>query len=411
MSQYGKSKLMTVALALAVVTIPLKNNWNSWALVAFCCIAFMQDAPRTFLRRAWEDPYWKISAAFFLWMSLTWFWDITGDFPFRYLEPSAIFLFLPFVLAGTARVRSRQLYLACHLFVATIVVVCLICLIKSALAYHATGDYRVFFYHYLGFQLGLNAIYLSNYCISSLLFLAYFRFYYRGEHPFRIPAGVAIGTTFFLVGMMFLLSAKMPLALLVLLGVFLLLHTGYKRKKLLPALLILLAFGGVTVYLANNLHYLNWRIKSTSWKSYAGPEDNNNGLALRLTTWQSALELIAERPLQGYGMRGANEAIVQRYHAKNFQMGIPERYNSHNQFMETTLKAGLPGLAFLVALLAIPFFSAIRRKKFLLAMMVLHFCLVSQVEATMEVQQELTFYWFFIFLFHYHYFNRNTANA
>jgi O-antigen ligase len=203
--------------------------------------------------------------------------------------------------------------------------------------------------------------------------------------------------------MMFLLSSKLSLALVLVLILFMAFYIGY-RNKILFRTFILLAFTIIlSAVLARNLDYLNWRISGLKFKEYTGPDDNQNGFALRLTTWQSAIELISEKPILGYGLKGANDALVEKYEEKNFTMGIPERYNSHNQFLETTLKSGIIGLVLLLLLIGVPLVSSIRKQQFLLTIMILHFVLVSMVEGTMEIQQELIFYWFFIFLFYYHY--------
>src|SRR5690606_8612532 len=213
-----------------------------------------------------------------------------------------------------------------------------ICLFRSAIEYYQTGDYRVFFYHYLGFQMGLNAIYLSNYCLACISWLAYHTFISPGDRRGRLPAAVAAVTAAFLLGMMFLLSSKMSLALAVLFILSFSIYIAVKKGVLFPVVLALLLAGSAAVMLAKNLHYLNWRISSTEFKTWSGPEDNNNGLAIRLTTWQSAVELIRDRPLLGYGLKGANESLVAKFHEKKFEVAIPEKYNSHNQFLETTLK-------------------------------------------------------------------------
>ena len=203
----------------------------------------------------------------------------------------------------------------------------------------------------------------------------------------------------------------MSIALLMLMLLFMALYIGYQRKVLGRAIAALAVLGALALLFANNLHYLNWRINSLEIKQYSGPQDDNNGFALRTVTWTSAVELIADRPLLGYGLRGANDALVEKYREKDFQRGIPERYNSHNQFLETWLESGAVGLLLLLSLLGIVFIASLRRRSFLLSLAVVHFVLVSMVEGTLEIQQQFTFYLLFIFLFYYHYFDNNRKPA
>lgn len=411
MTVTASRKILIATLVMAVASIPLHNNWNSLAIVSFCLATAIQQPVRASIENLRRDNYWKLTTLFFLWLAATWFWDSTGGFPMKYLEPSASFVFLPLVMAMMPRLSAKELAIACYSFIASVTVVCIICLVKSYVEYGQAHDYRVFFYHYLGYQMGLNAIYLSNYCIACIAWLLYLRFVYKGEKIYIPPYWLTILTCIFLFLMMFLLSSKMSLALLFLLIVFMALYIGYKRKVLIYTLsvMILLMISGW--FLTQKFHYLSWRINTTELKKYSGSEDDNNGLALRVTTWISAVELIKEKPLLGYGLRGANEALVSRYREIDFQPGIAERFNSHNQFMETTLRSGIIGLILLLAVLAVPFISAIRQNKFLLTLMIVHFVLVSMVEGTLEIQQEFSFYLFFIFLFHCHYFRNNAKTT
>jgi O-antigen ligase len=404
-------KILIVTLIMAVASIPLKNNWNSLAIVLFCLSTAIQQPVRESIRNLKKDHYWKLTTLFFLWLAATWFWDHTGGFSMRYLEPSASFVFLPLVMAMIPKLTSRELAFVCYSFIISIIIVCIICLTKSYMEYNETRDARVFFYHYLGFQMGLNAVYLSNYCIACITWLLYISFIYKGEKVFAPGYLVTMIACAFLFLMMFLLSSKMSLVLLFLLIFFMSLYIGYRKKALVYTSLIMILLIISGWFLTQKFGYLNWRIRSTEFKQYSGSQDDNNGLALRITTWTTALNLIKEKPILGYGLKGANEALVERYKQIDFTPGITERYNSHNQFMETTLRSGVVGLLLLLAIIAVPFISSIRKGKFLLTVMVLHFVLVSMVEGTLEIQQEFSFYLFFIFLFHYHYFNTNRKYA
>ena len=411
MTQTSKRNILLVTLLLAIVTIPLKNNWNSIAIALFCFSAAIQRPLKESIEKLRKDNYWKVCALFFCWMAATWFWDNSGGFTIKQLEPAACFLFLPLVMAMMPTLSTKQIMTVCYGFIVSVIVVCMLCLAKSFIEYQQIHDYRVFFYHYLGYQMGLNAIYLSNYCIACITWLLYRRFIHAGEDHYKLSIFFTLLACSFLFGMMFLLSSKMSLGLLILLILFMALYIGYKKQALLKALALFVFCIAAAWLLSQNLSYLKWRISSTEWKTYSGAADNNNGLSLRRTTWTSALELIKEKPLLGYGLRGANEALVEKYKEKKFEMGIPEKYNAHNQFLETTLKSGLIGLALLLLVIGIPFIASIRRGKFLLTMMIVHFLLVSMVEGTLEIQQEFIFYLFFIFLFQYHYFRDNSSAA
>jgi len=395
--------LLFIVLALVIITIPLKNNYNSWAMVAFCIVAFFHTPFPDSLRKAWNNKYWLLCLVFFFWLCATWFWDTSGGFTVKYMESYSIFLFLPFVMSAMPRLPARVVIKGCYVFVATIVVVCLICLIKSYFDYRHTGDSRFFFYHYLGYQMGLNAVYLSNYCTTCIAWLLFYQFIYKGSKPVNLSLQVIMPICIFLLVMIFLLASKMGIFVFLMMILALLVYIGYTKKALLKSFLVILVLGGIVFYLSDNLYYLRWRLSELALKDYSGSIDDQNGLWVRRLTWKSALELWKDRPVLGYGLKGAEDALVKKYEEKNFQLGIPERYNSHNQYLETAIRSGGIGLLILLTMIFIPLRSALKERKSLLLLIILHFMIVCQVETAMEYQQELTFYWFFIFLFYYHY--------
>lgn len=137
-------------------------------------------------------------------------------------------------------------------------------------------------------------------------------------------------------------------------------------------------------------------------KMYSGSADDQNGLAARLLIWASALELIKKKPVIGYGLVQSKEELIKKYQEKGFQIGVKERYNVHNQYLESMLSAGIVGLLLFVGLLFYPLRAACKERKLLLLLVVLHYMLQSLVESTLTVQQELIFFWFFIWLFYFH---------
>lgn len=348
-----------------------------------------------------DSLFWMLPVIYFLWMCCTYFWDTSGGFTIKELERYTIFLFVPPALALIPRISQKNIRTALLLFSVTTILICLICLWKAYQEYNVTGDYRVFYYQYLGEQMELNAIFLSNYCLASITWLLYFGFIEKSSKSISIYVGVIAGCAFLLF-MLFLLSSKLILVLTFFIIILFVLALGYLRGYFFRSLLIILVVLGAGFFAVQNMHYLNWRINTTEFKTYSGPEDDNNGIAIRLFMWERALELIEERPLLGYGLRGARLELLESYRKNNFDLGVRGYYHSHSQYLESSLMAGIPATILLICFIAMAFRKAISRKNFLLMLMVSHFMIQSIFEATFEVQHELVFYTFFIFLFYFH---------
>lgn len=398
----NKKTFLLITLILALVTIPIKENWNSWAIFGFIFAGLIQQPLTESIKRLKTSRYWIFSVIFLIWMALTWFWDSFNPSFIKTIETYGIFLALPIIFTIIPKLTLRYIVVACHLFVMATIAICLVCLVRAYFEYQVTHDQFVFSYHSLSNQVGLNAIYLSNYCVASLCWLLYFQFITPGNKKSVIQNISVLAGGVFLFIIVFLLSSKMLIAIMLLILLFLILYaTKFKKLYISIPLIILVCIS--TVFFAKKLTYLNFRLVVTEFKMYSGTQDDQNGLAARLLMWHSAMELIRERPIQGYGLVGSKELLIKKYEEKDFKLGVTGRYNVHNQYLETLLNSGIIGLLLLLCLVLIPLMAAFREKKVLLIILILHFMLAMLVESALTVQKELVFFWFFIWLFYFHF--------
>lgn len=392
-----KQKILLAALIAVAVTIPLSHQLNSTAFIIFIFACLIQQPLKVSWSRMLNSKFWMIPLIYFFWGACTYFWDVSGGYTIRDLERYSILVFIPSALSFVPRISSRHIRIALMCFVAVTIAVCIICLFKSNSEYQVTGDSRIFYYHYLSEQMNLNAIFLSNYCLASITWMMYYGFV-KKERLNRI--GI-LGSCIFLFSMIFLLSSKLIIFLTLLIVLIFILVLGYVRGYFLRSLLLTAVIVIAGIFAISKLSYLSWRINVTEFKMYQGPEDDQNGIAIRLHMWKTAMEMIRERPLQGYGLRGARLEILKRY-KDEFELGYRQGYHSHSQYLESALMAGIPALSLLLLMMMQSLVRGIKQKHFLLILIVMHFMIQSVFESTFEVQHELVFYIFFIFLFYYH---------
>lgn len=396
-----KEKIVNVALGASAATIPLNNNWNSIALIA-SVFAFIISQPLAELRQKLaRSKFWVIIVVYYLWLVSSYWWDVSGGYTIKDLERYSILLFLPPAMACAPRFSRKALAGALMAFTAVTALVCVICLVKSYNEYQVTHDSRVFFYHYLGEQMDLNAIFLSNFCLASIVWILYYGFIEYRKWKWSL-ALVMFLVAAFLLFMIFLLSSKLIIGLTILILIVFFITLGYLRGFILTSLVAVAVIVACGFFAVKNLSYLNYRMNVTEWKTYHGEADNQNGIAIRLLMWRLAIDHIKERPLLGYGIRGAKLETLKKYKEVGFEMGVTGNYHSHNEFLESALMAGIPATVILLIFIVAAFRGAILQKNLLLLMMIVHFSVQSITEATFEVQHELVFYIFFIFLFYYH---------
>lgn len=403
MKERTRDGILLLSLIAAVVTIPLHNNINSIALIVFVAACAIGSGPARAMEKLRRSRLWMIPAAYFLLLATSYFWDSSGGFPFNFLERYALFLFIPPAMAVMPRLSRRSLRVVALSFVAIVSVICLFCLVRAYEEYRITGDGRVFYYHYLSMQAGLNAVFLSSFCLASIAWLFYFFFILKSPAS-SAGYAMAILIGLFLSGMMFLLSSKLNLFLLAALVAFMILRIGRgkNKRRSLISIIIIVALAVSALLAVYKLPYLRWRINVTEVSMYRGPEDDNNGIAIRLLMWRTAVGLIEKKPFQGYGIRGARQEMMEQYRLKGFRLGYEQGYHSHNQYLETALMTGIPGLLLLLAMVARFAWRAVRAGNVLLMFILVQFAMQSLIGSPFEAQQELVFYMFFMFLFYYH---------
>jgi O-antigen ligase len=232
-----------------------------------------------------------------------------------------------------------------------------IMLLSAAMRFGHSGDWGEFTYHNLAKPVHTGAVYFSLYLLFALFTLDNPAFL---KDQGRVKAGMAV----FLLLLLLLCASK----LMIILGLPLLAwhHRKYlnilwnKRRLLLSGLVILVILGSIP--LTRRLQFLASpnleMVRSVDFKDSPEP----NGLTLRLIFWRFGIEILNEQKawFTGVGMSRSqsllNDKIVQYHMYTGTRTGDDTgylNYNFHNQYIETLVKTGLPGLAFLTAILVI----------------------------------------------------------
>ena len=163
------------------------------------------------------------------------------------------------------------------------------------------------------------------------------------------------GLAFLFVAFTLLLSSKLFLLFMGGLAVLYMLRLPFPQK-LLPLGLLLLA--GVAVWsLPSTRNHMRMFTRDVSG---IAPEklSKGNGVATRLLIWQETWKLIQERPITGYGIKGSGKALHAAYAERGFKDGVRHKLNCHNQFLQSWLELGLPGLLWLLAVFGAGFYRA-----------------------------------------------------
>ena len=150
------------------------------------------------------------------------------------------------------------------------------------------------------------------------------------------------------------LSSRMALltALLVLTAsVFFLARTGRLRLVYLPLLLLALLLPWALIN-GNKVNQSRYKEMVNLQGTYQS--DRWGGRALRVQKWKYTLHCYLHFPLLGTGAGDFQKELLDTYRQNDFSPGFDNRFNSHNQYLQTLATLGPLGLALLLACLFLP---------------------------------------------------------
>jgi O-antigen ligase len=106
-------------------------------------------------------------------------------------------------------------------------------------------------------------------------------------------------------------------------------------------------------------------LKSTAEVGITG-QTKEDGTAIRVWIWKSALSAIEKHPILGIGPSNVREKLHDEYIKRDMKAASSMKLNAHNQFLETWLGLGIFGLFTLLAMLFAPLWIGIKKRDWLL---------------------------------------------
>lgn len=100
--------------------------------------------------------------------------------------------------------------------------------------------------------------------------------------------------------------------------------------------------------------FFNPRMKQSAQNAAEGQlkidKDARYGFSTRLLSWDTAISLIKEKPLLGYGNSNTQDALNKAYEEKGYVFPLRESYNAHNLWLQSWLENGLMAIIILVGI-------------------------------------------------------------
>ena len=288
---------------------------------------------------------------------------------------------------------------------------CLLFALYKYLFLHAQTD--VFFYHALVIPFNQHAIQVSIVVLFGLVYLLELLqtgsfFHNRRVHLWLI---------FYFTGCLLLLSSKLVIAFLAACIAYyffrLLKRNQPGRSRIFLWLLAALVMIGLVVSTQNRINKRFNEIVSGNIdlvrQDHFSPATYFNGLQFRLLQWRFVNEILNEHHAWLAGVSdNAQKFLNEKYISTNMYTGSANTatrgylgYNTHDQFLQSLLQSGIPGLIFFLAICGAMIDLAIRRRNSELTIMVVLLIAYCFNESVFETQYGIILFTFFPLFLYY----------
>lgn len=347
---------------------------------------------------------------FFLLHIMGLFYTCYPEDSYRYLEKTISYLLVPIIFMFFCREQLMKLsavLLKGLLYGSVISVMILVTFNLSNYFLHqdtfSIGKDIFDYYHthqYFTKPLKQHPTYLGVYYLTSVIFL--------NEIILKTWIKITLVAILF-IGFLFLNSRIIFFGVL-LSAILFILRSGYRlfQKKKYNLLLIYSLCLGIFLFTTLNYisgTYIGYRIKNIyKFEISIENEEKFNSKSNanpRMARWISALKLVKERPLFGYGVADEYPSLKRQFEKDKMFVAAKMEYNAHNQFIGYAIKFGIVGVFFLCFFFLINTKLAFAVKDYRYAILILTVFCVCMVENFFDRNFGITFSAVFFTLFSY----------
>lgn len=282
---------------------------------------------------------------------------------FKYMERKAALLFIPFLMVMAIGVEKVDGKWAMRGFISGLTASGIAILGRALFLIIRGEGMEEWTYHAILISKGIGAIYYSWFLSIAIIYLLYQQediIFKRYRYPL----------IFLFLVLLLMASSKLFIILTIPLTIWKLIAGLKKILMRLTAIIFLtgLIMAGSSPFLqrVQEINLSDFDVVLQEHFEYNTPF---NGITLRLLQWRFGYEILEEQNgfLLGTGPENSQNLLNEKYKEYNVYTGDPEwnssgylNYNFHNQYVETTVGTGIPGLVILLFILIYVLF--IKRK-------------------------------------------------
>lgn len=379
----------------------------SIACILLCSIIENKPGPRIFFSGLIKNPVFITCCLFFLLQVISLLYTQNTQAGWDNIRLKSGLLFIPLAFYGIDQLTpgtGRKLFAAYCLVLAG---ASFYCLFLAGWDYNQTHNPSLFFYHALVRPVSQHAVYFSIFVFIALLFLLENA---RKRRFLFTPIFTTALAAYFSV-FLFLLSSKLVIAFYVayLLYYFIaLLKAKKNRGWALGVFTLFLITAGPALTVHNPVSKRFYEILDSDMElinqDRFAQGNYFNGLQFRLLQWKFVPEILTETRSWWTGLApgDAQSLLDKKYISKNMYTGDGNQknagylgYNTHNQFLESLLQTGIPGLLVFLLICFSLVKMAVRKKDSLAWFVILLVLAYSFIESVFETQYGILLFIFF----------------
>ena len=372
-----------------VLIYPYNVKWANAFILALCVFALFSNSIIEKISRLKETKGLVWLPIYFVLLAIGVLYSDDIKYSFSILERSLVFLGGPLLIATGEHISKRVFVKAAWIFILNTTAAALYCIVKNIFWFRTENvpfsrffDWEYTYEHLAGF-IGLHPTYFSMMVLISVYFLIFLPSYRSlGQKILNV---LLIG---FLVAFLILLGTKIGVLILFLFGNIALIIYLRKKKKM-SLLFGYIFFNALALTIAFKTHVIYWRFRM-AYETFKNTLNGNEMSDYRILHWKCAAQAIREKPLFGWGTGDSYVPLDACY--REMKMDELLGYNAHNQFLETWIKIGFPGVLILALTLLFPLYVSIRNRHYLFISIFSMYFLIALTECIFSVQKGIALF-------------------
>ena len=345
-------------------------------------------------KQKWKDfkgeTLFLLQPSLFLLYLLGLLWSNNMNHAVSDIETKLTLLFFP-VIIFTIKIRKEQMQAIKDRFIEGCSLAIVLLFIFSSYNYYIFNDPSIFYYS--SFTVHLHPSYFSLYLNFGIILVI--------DKIINNKLNIYWTSIYILGGLLFLISiflsssrsGMLSLIFTLGLGTILMISKKWSFIMLFSFILICASF----FYLSKSAKVrFDELIDAFEAKTI---EKSTTSSSLRLWVWKMAGDIVFKNSLFGVGTGDVKDELIKKYQLEGITGALNNKLNAHNQYFQTAIALGIPGLLILLSCLFLPFLWALKYKNwiFLIFLLLIGFNFLS--ESILERQAGVIFFAFFSSIF------------